>query len=330
MFSRTQRWILSACAVVIVLGGGLLLFDRFFVRGDQPSEVQRRAEVIEALSLEEVRDPAALEALADSLQPFTPLIGRLTRVEAVLRQPQPHATLWLVAYQSRQRDAALDRGVSYTGVDAPRLLLLIELAQDPGWQPFMQTATDEVPAELPPSWHARLAAMAPYRMAIDRGRVAFVSQLQGSALVQSIQARTSPEFHPGLLNSALRVEVQQALDIVSALPGAPPLERFYRIDVDVDLPPVDRSALDRAAEQRHSIQAKLDAERAELRTRMAEQQEAFRQRNEENLARFRERMEANNARLRARTEALREQVGNGAEANDVTPPDADIEGARDQ
>lgn len=109
----------------------------------------------------------------------------------MLRQQQAQATLWLVAYQSRQRDAALDRSVSYTGVDAPRLLVLIELARDPGWQSFVQPAADEVPTELPPSWLARLAAITPYRMAIDRGRVAFVSQLQGSALAQMIQAQNT-------------------------------------------------------------------------------------------------------------------------------------------
>lgn len=306
MFSRVQIWVLSGCALVIVLGGALLLVDRFFVRADEPPEAVRRAEAIETLSLEEVRDVAALEHLSAAIQPFAPLFGEVRQIDAVLRQQQASATLWLVEFRSRHRDAALDRGLSYTGVDAPRMMLLVELATDPGWQPFIQASADAMPAELPPAWHARLARMAPYRMGIHQGRVAFVSQLEGSALVQSIEARTSPEFHPGLLNSALRVEVQQALDIVSALPGAPGLERFYRIDVDVRLPEIDRSALVRAQAQRQATQIKLDAELSELRQRMAEQRAEFRQRNQENLERFRERSKASQARVQAGTAAPKE------------------------
>ncbi|MCP5181864.1 MAG: hypothetical protein H6993_16370 [Pseudomonadales bacterium] len=310
MFSNLQKTILLACGVILVAGLGLLAIDRWIVRAGAPDEASQREAVLRELALEPVRDQATLARMPAQLEAFVPLLGQVTRIDDVLRQQQAEATLYLVAFRSRQRDAGLDRALSRTGVDAPRLLLLIELREPPGWNAFLQTEAATAPAELPDAWHERLARLEDYRMGISGNFVVFVSRLSGSALMATIEANTSPEFHPGLLNSALRVDVQQALDIVGAMPGAPVLERFYRIPgVEVNLPAVNREPLERQREAQRARQRELEAERAAMRARMQEQQSAFRQRNEENLTRFRERTRQATG---AEGEAGREASGSAA------------------
>ena len=225
MFSRSQVLILKTCAVVIGIGSLILAVDRFVIRGDEPSIEQQRADVVAELGLEVIRDRESLTRLESMLRALEPLKGRVTRIDAVLRHQQLAASVWLVEFQSRHASRQ-DRMISRQGVEVPHFLILIELSKDPGWPGFLQLDPAEFPGSLPADWHSRLAGFQPYRIGIESSRIAFVSQIEGSALVEAIGAADRPEFYPGLLSSALRIEVQQALDIVGAMPGAPKLGRF--------------------------------------------------------------------------------------------------------
>ncbi len=101
-------------------------------------------------------------------------------------------------------------------------------------------------------------------MAMSQSHVLFASQLETWALMQASNQSVSSEFHAGLLNSALRIDVQRALDIVSLLDAdLPTLSRFYTIDVpdvDIDIPDASKisAGLSDIAAQ---TEAKLAAQR---------------------------------------------------------------------
>ena len=292
LYSKTQILILKACGVVIAVGCSILAIDRWFVRGDEPPPEHQLAAVIDDLELEVVQDQFGLRRLTSGLAPFESLLGKISGIDVVLRRSEAAGSLWLVQFRSRQRSALLDRMVSPTGVETPRFLILVELANDPGWPAFLQQAPSDVPDVLPEDWHARLASLQPYRMGIHAQWVAFVAQVSGPSLLQSMQSHTSAEFHPGLLSSAMRIDVQQALDIVGAMHGAPVFEPFYLArGIESNLPQTDTSALQRMAIERQARQDAFDEQREKLRKEQAVAREALRLKQAETIERFRSRTE---------------------------------------
>lgn len=320
-----SRRILQVCGVVIVLGLAILAYDRWVVRSDEAAPEVRREQVAGELALEIVEDDRGLARAAVLLEPFGEIAHAVDGVEVAMRQVRSDLTLWLIEFTSRER-TLIGRPGFQPRVTVPRLAIVAVFDQDPGWASHRQTAVDDAPPELPGDWHPRLAAMTDFRMGIEGPVVAFVSRIEGSALVQAVEARTSPEFHAGLLNSALRVDVQRALDIIGAMPGAPHIDRFYRIDVDVKLPAIDRSPLDRAAAQRNEaidamrsrmkeIDIGMEKEREALRERMAEQREEMRERMAQQREQMRERSAEMRRQLQESAEASRERLRESAEAS---------------
>ncbi len=306
VFTPDQLLILKICAVVIAIGLIILAIDRWIVRADEPGREQQLSQIIEQNALQQITRQAELDSLQDKLQAFEAVTGRVQRVNTALLREEAAARLWLIEYQSRER-SLIGANAPMARVDVPLFAILIEFRNDPGWPPFVQEQAGDAPESLPAEFAQRLLRMNDYRLAMQGRLVVFASQLQTAALMQSIQSNTSPEFHPGLLNSAMRVDVQAAIDIVNALPGSPRLARFYEIEgIEVQLPKVDGSALSerlRADSQR--LQAEQRAASKELARQFERDRAEFRRRNEELRRQFRERMEAANEKLRSSAAAGR-------------------------
>ena len=299
MFSSSQILTLKICGAIIAVGLIILAIDRWVVKRGEPSGEQQLTQVLEQNQLQLVTSTNELDELLRKLQAFEAVTGQVQRIDTALVRTEASARLWLIEYQSRER-SLIGANAPMARVDVPLFAILVEFEQDPGWPSFVQENPGDAPEVLPTEFATRLLRMDEYRMAMHERLVVFASQLQTAALMQSVQVSTSPEFHPGLLNSAMRVDVQVAIDIVNALPGSPQLARFYKIEgIEVNLPKVDGSALsERLRADRERIQAEQQAAR-EQRERQFEQQRAeFRQRNEEIQRQFRERTQAANEKLR--------------------------------
>lgn len=306
MFSSSQILTLKICGAIIAVGLIILAIDRWVVKRGEPSGEQQLTQVVEQNQLQRVTSTNELDELLRRLQAFEAVTGQVQRIDTALVRKEASARLWLIEYQSRER-SLIGANAPMARVDVPLFAILIELNEDPGWPPFVQQNPGDAPDQLPPDFAPRLLRMAEYRMAIRGRQVIFASQLQTAALMQSVQASTSPEFHPGLLNSAMRIDVQVAIDIVNALPGSPQLARFYKIEgIEVKLPNVDGGAL---SEGLRANQARIHAEQQaarEQRERDFERQRAeFRERNDEIRKQFRERMDAANQKLRDSGNAMR-------------------------
>jgi hypothetical protein len=321
IFTPDQLLILKICGVVIAIGLIILAIDRWIVRADAPDNEQQLTRLIEETRLHPVTSATELDELLRKLQAFEAVTGQVQGISTALLRTESSARLWLIEYRSRER-SLIGANAPLARVDVPRFAILIEFENDPGWPIFAQENPGDAPAILPAEFADRLRRMSEYRLAMQERLVVFASQLQTAALMQSVQASTSPEFHPGLLNSALRIDVQAAIDIVNALPGSPQLARFYTIEgIEVNLPQVDGSALsERLRADRERIQAEQQAAR-EQREREFEQQRAeFRQRNEEINRKLRERTQAANERLRSSGSNLRAGEAEGKHAADTGEP----------
>lgn len=299
VFTPEQLLILKICAVLIVVGLIFLAVDHWFVRANRPDSAQQLGQVMEQDGLQLVTDALELEALTGKLQAFEAVTGQVQKINTALLRADDSARLWLIEYQSRER-SLIGANAPMARVDVPLFAILVEFEQDPGWPSFVQENPGDAPEVLPTEFATRLLRMDEYRMAMHERLVVFASQLQTAALMQSVQASTSPEFHPGLLNSAMRVDVQVAIDIVNALPGSPQLARFYKIEgIEVNLPKVDGSALsERLRADRERIQAEQQAAREQRERDFERQRAEFRERNDEIRKQFRERMDAANQKLR--------------------------------
>jgi hypothetical protein len=316
VFTPNQLLTLKICAVIIVVGLVILAIDRWIVRADEPAREQQLGQVIQQNELQQVTGQAGLDELQRKLQAFEAVTGQVQKVNTALLRIEASARLWLIEYQSRER-SLIGANAPMARVDVPLFAILIEFENDPGWPAFRQENAADAPEILPPDFAARLLRMAEYRLAMQGRQVVFASQLQTAALMQSVQANTSPEFHPGLLNSAMRVDVQAAIDIVNAFPGSPQLARFYQIEgIEVNLPKVDGSALSkRLRADRERIQAEQRAASEELARKFEQDRAEFRKRNEELTQQFRDRMKAANEKLRS--------GGGAANANTTLKTDAD-------
>lgn len=320
--SRSGRGVGGASVVMAALS--ILAMADPSVRAAEPPAVDALDAVAQRHGLERVDDAPGRQAAAALLSPFAAIGGDVVAIDATMRRAEAGATLWLVDYRSRAQGPRLAQGRRNT-IDLPRLAIVVELAQPPGWPAFRQSAAAPAPPVLPAAWHPRLAAMGEYRMGIEGRVVAFFSQVQSAALLHLTESTTSPEFHPNLRNSALGVDVQRALDVVGALPRAPKLARFMRIDgVTPDLPVTDRAPLDRM--RATAAQAQADTRRAadEAVRSMAEAGAELRRRSEADRERFRQRIAEATAKTRGNAAAraaspAEATTGEGAAAGESAP-----------
>ena len=291
--------LLKICLIIIVVGLGILAVDRWIVRRGEVPVSEQRTQLASELSLEVIADADQLAQWQARLAGWSVLTGDVSEVEQVLRQRQAHADLWLVEFRSSER-SILQTSVRPRHMAVQRLAIVLELQQAPGWPAFEQTDAAQAPPLLPAEYAQRLGRMSEYRMLIDGPWVAFISQPAGEPLLQIVQSDTSADFHPGLLNSALRIDVQRGLDIVAAMPGAPELERFYRLDgieVQIDTPSVSQLSATLQA-QREQTAAQVRAASEQAVADFQRQSAEIRRRQQENLARFRERNARNLERFR--------------------------------
>jgi hypothetical protein len=131
----------------------------------------------------------------------------------------------------------------------------------------------------------------------------------------------SAEFHPGLFNSAMRLDVQRALDIVNGLEGEQPrLARFYQIDVpklDIELPATE--GITRGMEEtRATLQKELEALRAERQMQSARRREESAARRAEAREALQERLAASREKARQRLKAATEKANPSQE--EAAPP----------
>lgn len=148
----------------------------------------------------------------------------------------------------------------------------------------------------------------------------FLSDAPGSTLMAIAEQSTSPEFQPGLRNSALKVDVQRAVDIANLMSITSfKVADVYIIDIgDIDIQwekPDLTSGMDEIAEQtREEVATIMENAEADSAKRMEEQSQRqkeilaqMRERNEAAMAKSRERNAAILAEQRQRSEELRQQ-----------------------
>jgi hypothetical protein len=306
LFSRLQRRVLIACAVVLVLAGGILAVDALFVRAApatgpalsgssaDPAVAQAEptlASVAHQLGLVIDEDPATARELHELMAAVPELGAAEAGIGPVLARVGADHRLWLFEVQVEQTLM-----VGYTGSaqrqhtgELSRLAIVLRLdgAQLPSWHQDQST-----PAPAPPWTPAALARLAriedlhlashgPYLVAVARpGRI---------ALLEKVQRERSVEFHPGLLNSALAIDTQRVIDVANLLDTArAPVPRIYAVQVEVRLPETGRPDLGAGMRSgRAAMQAdieRLRAERAQQHERyravLAEQAEAARTRRD--------------------------------------------------
>lgn len=310
IFSNQQMLILKVCGVIIAIGLIILGIDRFIVRRGEPSAEERLDALVEELDVVLREDAEAADQVRRLLAPFEEMAGNPTDIGPILYRQDEGGDLWVFEY--RLRKMFLYRlGRPNVDVDVPLLGILMELppsAALPAWR-----STSGEPPPTPPFSApalARLAAVEDLDLAMDGRVVFFTSRLETWALQQAMNQRISAEFHPGLLNSALRVDVQRAIDVVNLLEtGLPAMARFYELDIpkpSIEVPSATgiSATITRAAEE---LQIELDALRAQREEERAAREAAFQADMEAANQRRQEQMEARQAEMKANLEAARRQ-----------------------
>ncbi|MCP5195621.1 MAG: apolipoprotein A1/A4/E family protein [Gammaproteobacteria bacterium] len=309
VFSTLQKRILQGCAVMMMIGGVILAIDKFVVRKDEPSTQEQLSTLEEELGLAQRNDDASKSALRNALAAFEPLTGPIGKLGPILNRDEDGARLWLFEYTVREL-ALYHPGKTHLNIAARHFGILIAFETAPGWPTWMG---DSVPPRPPFTalLVARLAAMDDYRMGLAGQYAFFTSGLETGVLAQAMNRSISAEFHPGLFNSAMRLDVQRALDIVNGLEGEQPrLTRFYQIDVpklDIELPSTE--GITRGMEEaRTTLQKELDALRAERQKQSARLREESAARRAEVREGMRESLATSREEARQRLEAITEKA----------------------
>ncbi|MCB1607567.1 MAG: hypothetical protein KDI71_11380 [Xanthomonadales bacterium] len=318
--------ILKICALIIVVGLAILAFDRYYVRRDQPSEGEQLARLSEEHQLDQ-QSPRGEQAarILELLRAHHDITGNPQQINTLLSRSEGASTLRLIEFDTRE--FALYRGNGQTSrVNVALVAVLIEFDADAGLPDWNQALNPDPPQ--PPFGAealARLRAMDDYRMATGSHHALFVSQRQGPALIQAINQSVSADFHPGLLNSAMAIDVQRAVDIANLLEAPlPQVARFYQIEVPelkIDLPDRPVSAgLDEIVQQTHDqIAAQREQWAAEDAQRQAEWQrtlDELKAKRERQAAEREAQRERRMAETRARMDASLEAAKAGRDATE--------------
>jgi hypothetical protein len=239
----------------------------------------RRLEALAAThSMTIDRDPATADRLRAHVERFPRVGGRPGTIGPILSRRSAAGTLHVFEYT---RSGVAMPGPQGRLVRAAPTMLGIVMEVE-GARPLPAWQQDEAKPPAPPHTEASLARLArieDLRMATAGGVVLFASQRDRFVLKQLTEQSTSAEFHPGLFNSALPIDVQRALDVVAAMDfGQRPFERFSTPAVRTNLPPTRSTGIpERLQEIRREQDAKLEALRAEQRAQREARQQAQRE-----------------------------------------------------
>lgn len=312
-FSGFQKLLLLSCAVIIVIGSAILLIDRFFVREPALPTSESLPPIAERLGLSLDVDPADRALLLEVLSSMPDIAGEVVSIETVMRRADADHRLWVFEFKAREvvmvTSSQLAPLRSHSAA-ITRLGIVLELSGTslPAWQ---QSQSESPPA---PPWtpeaNTRHAAIEDLWFGFAGPFVVALARPDRFALGEMVARNTSPEFHPGLLNSALAIDVQRVLDVVNRMQtGVPELARVYRIDVDVKLPPVRKPEI---ASRLAEIATEQELAREQRRKEQAEQRESFQARlqaqseaNQERLSAMRAQAQARSDQARAEREAAR-------------------------
>jgi hypothetical protein len=278
MFNPAQRTLLILCGVIIAIGLVVLGIDRFIIKRDQPPlDARRSARAAELGMIDLTPDHAGLDALHERLAPFAGVLGELHRIDAAWSRPLDAWKVWLAE-------------TTVTPIGQPdRTTRFLVLFEGPAPLDLPAWVQDAAPPPQPPFTEAAIARLTPlaaYQLIASGNRALFVARSNRPAVLEAIQRNQSDEFLPGLLHSALPVDIQAMVNLLNALDtGASPLSAFHRIAVEVNLPPVRPTGIsNRLAE----IRRELDATLASNRAAQAEADAARRAAFEASLEKFRE------------------------------------------
>jgi hypothetical protein len=242
-------------------------------------EEARRLEALAAThSMTIDRDPATAARLRAHVERFPQVGGRAGTLGPILSRRGAAGMLHVFEYTRS--------GISMPGPQgrllraAPTMLGIV--MEIDGARPLPSWQQGEAQAPVPPHTEASLARLnriEDLRMASAGAVILFASQRDVFVLKQITDQSTSKEFHPGLFNSALPIDVQRALDVVAAMDfGQRPFERFAVLPpVRTDLPATRSTGI---SERLQEIRREQDAKQEALRAEKQAQREAARARQQ--------------------------------------------------
>lgn len=257
---KSLVWI--AFGIFLAVCFGILAIDKFVVKRDAPSKDDRLQALVAEFGLSEGTSADRTQLL----EILATLPGGIEAVETVVYRADDQHRLWLFEFDER-KTAFYRTNKPDSTIDVTLFGVLFELKGDvnlPAWS----QAEDAAPP-VPPFTLASMGVfsrLSDYRMAMNGNSILFTTAAEGWALKQVVDQRQSVEFHPGLFNSAMKVDVQVAVDVVNALDtGLEPLPRFYVIDVpEINIQiPQTTGISNRLNKVREDMNAELEALRVQ-------------------------------------------------------------------
>lgn len=276
-FGGWRGQLLKALLAVLFLCAAILLIDRFFVPRPPAEDAPAVTDIATRLSLQHDAGQSQTATLRTLLGRFEPIAGAVQSIETVLWREDATHRLWVFEFKasevvmvSSNRFRPLQRhraGVTRLGVAVElkgRSLPAWSVLQDGDWPAPWTAGAIERAQRIEDLW-----------LAMDGPFVVALARPDRFPLHEMVARSISPEFHPGLFNSALPIDVQRLVDVVNLLDtGAPPLARVYRIEgIEVKLPELRRPDLTGALPRRDgnpdAPPVSLEQLRAESEARMA-------------------------------------------------------------
>lgn len=266
--ARPGREALLALAFALCVASGPAL------AADDDDDARRLEALAATYSMTIDRDPATAARLRAHVERFPQVGGRAGTLGPILSRRGAAGTLHVFEYTRS--------GISMPGPQgrllraAPTMLGIV--MEVDGARPLPSWQQGEAQAPVPPHTEASLARLNridDLRMASAGAVILFASQRDVFVLKQITDQSTSKEFHPGLFNSALPIDVQRALDVVAAMDfGQRPFERFAVLPpVRTNLPATRPTGI---SERLQEIRREQDAKHAALRAEQQAQREAVR------------------------------------------------------
>lgn len=243
-FSGWRRQGLKVLLPVIALCAVILLVDRFFVSRPPAEEAPSVNDIATRLGLQLDEDPSNAQMLRSLLGRFTPIAGSVQSVRTVLWREDAAHRLWVFEFTASEVvmvSSSSLRPLQRHRAGVTRLGIAVELKEVtlPNWSVLQG-------GDWPRPWTAeaiqRAQRIDDLWLATDASFVVALARPDRFPLREMVSRNISPEFHPGLLNSALAIDVQRVLDVVNLLDtDAPALARVYRIEgIEVKLPAAQR------------------------------------------------------------------------------------------
>lgn len=320
MFTKNQKRILLACAVLGAIGAIVLAIDNFIVNPDRASEQDLIVEAAEELRLELHQPYAQAEQLIEILQGFGEPVKPATEIGRVLKREDQQHRLWV--YEHRYvRPRPLTHRSSDSEREVQLLGILIEslgpelppLVRFPNGQ-FDTSDRERMESLVTPDLAQRLINLDEFSLVSAGQFLVMLSREPLVPLTAAIDRRRNPQFADGLANAALKIDVQRAIDIFNRLrPGEPPIADIYRlgnlsINIEINREPLvwdSEGRMERGMEtyrqERDERRAQSNAELERIRAKNQARREEMNRQSAEAHA---ERMAA----IRARGQQAREDL----------------------